>query len=127
MEKYEPFIGLVILVPIVAIVSWVVLKGREIYLTWFDNRLTNMLLSSGSLEEKYEDYINICFPAYAGLVFTVHEFEIDVYVPKENAKKVINKIFLNNISVGLLSLLFPFTLFLTVINYVSNFIKVTRN
>lgn len=123
MDKYAPFIGLIIILPVIVLISWAVLSVRKKYLDWFYGRIDKLLILYDAISEQRDGYFNVVFPAYAGYLFSASEVEIDTFAPKENAMPLINQIALNNISLGLLTPLFPYILFLTIVNWISNIIR----
>ena len=117
-RTYGPLLGLLIVIPVVAIVAWLFLSGRKLLMKWSENDLHNILEELNAASEPVKGYVNINVPTYVGALFTCTEYRVNVWVPKQAGFSAVKKLLLLSMKYGLVTIWMPWVLFNLFINLI---------
>ncbi|MBP5987160.1 MAG: hypothetical protein KA538_08230 [Azonexus sp.] len=117
-RSYEPLLGLLIVVPVVAAVAWVFMKGRKCIADWSERDRRQILDSLGAVSEPTRGYVHVVVPSYVGLLFTCSEYRTDVWVPQPEGSRAVSQLLFLSLKYGLVTIWAPWVLLNLLLNYV---------
>jgi hypothetical protein len=123
LGKIAGIAGVIIIFALIAVVAWIVINGRRFLLKHAQHELQALLTDCKASEQQRDGYTHIRFPIYIGAGVGITELTPNVWVPKQDARRYINTLTLTSLKYGLFTLLFPYVLFMVLVNYLANLSK----
>jgi hypothetical protein len=123
MGSIAGVLGIILVCAVITLIAWVVINGRRFLLARVQKELQAILAECKASEQQRDGYVRIRFPVYIGAGVGITELTPNVWMPKENARRYINTVTLVSLKYGLFTLLFPYVLFMVLVNYLANLAK----
>jgi hypothetical protein len=116
-------LSIILVCAVITLIAWVVINGRRFLLNRVQQELRALLAECRSSEQQHDGYVRIRIPVYIGAGVGITELTPTAWIPKENARRYINTLTLTSLKYGLFTILFPYVLFMVLVNYLANLSK----
>jgi hypothetical protein len=97
--------------------AWLATNGRSKVENGMQAVVDRALMRAATSQTQQPGFVRIRFPVYAGAFVVVKEVTPDVWVPRSNARDLVNQLAAISLKFGLLTLFAPYVLLMLGINY----------
>ena len=125
-ENVMMVVSFVVVVTIIAGLSWVAIKGSRKLAERGKRKLDSLLFSLKPQVQGSSDLVQVKFPVYVGTVFYVVEYQPEFYVERKHVRRAVNSMAGFSLKYGLLTGWAPYVVFMVFINYLLHAPKLVR-